>query len=315
VIRRAVEAVAGLVGFAVGLATLVLVLVELAPGDAADFLVDPEAPAEVRAATVTRLGLDQPFAVRWARLLAGLLRLELGASVVHDRPVLDLLAEALPATALLAGATLAVAFPAGLALGLAQALRGGRLDRGITLLLALGAAVPGFAVALLLQAAAPALGLPVAGLGAAARPGTGIGPDALRHAVLPVLAGALAGTAWFARHARHAAREVLARPWVTALRARGLPERTIVLRHVLPAALPPLITLLGLALPSLVGGSVLVEHVFAWPGTGRLVVGAVRAQDGPLLVGGVVAYGLVTGLGARLASITRAVLEPDTGRA
>lgn len=313
-IRRALAALARLGAFVVGLATLVVGLVELAPGDAADLLVDPDAPPELRAATVARLGLDQPFLVRWARLAVGLLRLDPGASIVHDRPVLDLLIEALPATALLAGATLAVAFPAGLGLGLLQAVRGGTTDRGLTAVLALGAAAPGFAVALALQAAAPTLGLPVAGLGDAARGETVAAGDVLRHAILPVLTGALAGTAWFARHARHATRDVLGRPWVTALRARGVPERRVVLRHVLPAALPPLVTLLGLALPSLVGGSVLVEHVFAWPGMGRLVVGAVRTQDAPLLVGAVVLYGLVAGLGARLAAGARAALEPHTER-
>lgn len=301
------------------LATAVFLLVELAPGDASSKLLGPDFTPEQRAHVVARLGLGEPLAVRYVRTLGALLSLDGGLSLVQERPVAAILAEALPATLLLSCATLALVFPLGTALGVVQAVRSGSaLDGGVSAAALLVYTVPSFWLGLLLQLAAPSLGLPISGLHDAVR-WEDLGPlaraaDVARHLVLPTIAAGAGSTAAVARHARAAMLGALRGAPVHAARARGLPERRVVLGHALPHALLPILTLFGLALPSLVGGSVVVETIFAWPGMGRLLVEAVLQQDTPVLQGCVLLFGVFVVLGGLATDALQALLDPRVGR-
>lgn len=280
--------------------TISFVLLELAPGDTADVLLPPGTPAELREDFRDQWGLDRPAWERYALVVGNLVRLDLGTSTSRTgRPVRDLLAERIPRTLLLAGSALLITLLAGYALGLSQALRPkSRWDRlGGAVLLVLYAA-PAFWIGFLLLWA---LGLgagffPISGIGSATvfEP-TGVERflDRLHHLVLPALTLALANLALVARHVRASFLEVLAQDYVRTARALGLPERRVVGIHAARNALAPFFTLVGLSLPFLFSGSVVVEHLFAWEGMGRLLYDAAMAQDAPLVLGAFCVYAFV----------------------
>lgn len=298
-----------------GVATASFLLVEASPGSVVDKHVGPDVLPEVRERTVRKLGLDRPLPERYLRQLGSLARGDLGHSLTRERPVTALLGEALPPTLLLSGLALLLAFPAGIALGLAQALAAGRtVDRLVGGLLVVAYALPPFWLAVLLQRLAPGLGLPIAGLHDPLA-WEGMGPvartlDVARHLVLPCAVLATSLTAAVARHTRGSTLAVLEQDFVLAARARGLPGTTVLGAVALPNALLPVVTLLGLALPGVVGGSALVEAIFAWPGMGRLLVDAVQQQDTPVVVGCLLLFAVVVAAGRLLADGLQALLDP-----
>lgn len=300
--------------------TLTFVLVRLAPGDAAALLLPPTGDAADLARLRATLGLDAPMPAQYARWLAATLRGDLGASFAQGRPVRALLAEALPATLLLGGLSLALSFALGVLIGAVQAIahargdrRGRRADAAITTLTTVLYAAPSFwlalgAIALFTAGAArwglPAwLRLPAFGVEdpAGELRGWSAVVDRARHLVLPVTVLAAVGAAGIARYARAALLDALGGDFVRTARAKGLAPRAVYLRHALRVALPPLVVLLALALPGVVAGSVFVEHVFAWPGMGRAMVQAIAARDYPVVLGATVLYAALT-LAANLAA-------------
>ncbi|MBB3771650.1 peptide/nickel transport system permease protein [Angulomicrobium tetraedrale] len=267
-------------------------LLELASGDAVDaYLVssgggDANLVAQMR----QHYGLDQSVLARLWIYLAALAHLDLGWSLAFDRPVGALIAERLPNTLMLMGAALALSFGLGSLLGVAAGARPGSLtDR----LLSVGSlalyAIPGFwlGLVLVLFFAVDLRWLPGSGIETIASGKTGLAraADIARHLVLPVAALGFIYLALFLRVMRSAMAEVWRLDFVTFAQAKGLSRRRIVWRHVARNALLPLVTMLGLQAAAMLGGSVVIESVFAIPGFGRLASEAVAGRDGPLLAG------------------------------
>ena len=274
--------------------TLAFGVLELLPGDAASLAEDPTIGAAERARLRTAFGLDQPPARRFATFVAHALRGDLGVSISRHRPVRSVLAHAFAPTVELAGTAMLVALLLGWLIGTRAAARpGGLAERAVRIVLPALDAVPPFWLGMVcILLFAWKLGWLPAGHARSAVPPDGALAavlDRLRHLVLPAAVIALPGTAPVARHQWSAMRRELQRPWVRAARANGVPEGRIVWRRGARAALLPLITLVGLGLPSLVGGAVVVEVVFAWPGLGRVHQSALLARDVPLVLGGLLA--------------------------
>lgn len=299
--------------------TTVFVLVRVAPGDPfITAFADESIPAETRAELVASYGFDKPVLEQYARFVANAGRGELGWSTSRNSSVARVLARAIPNTLLLMGIALGAGLAAGVALGAWQGWRPSSTFARLTDRLGLLAiSIPEFLLALLLMLGpALAFGLfPVSGMRDEFGPGGFAGLlDLLHHAALPAFALALVLAAVIARHQRAAMLEVRDAEFVRAARAKGIPERRIMLRHALRNALVPVLTLSGVLLPSLVGGAVLIEKIFAWPGMGQVTVDAVLTRDYHLLVGSVLVTSTFVVLGTFVADIALLWADPRVRR-
>lgn len=263
---------------ALGVSCLVFALLHLVPGDPVDVMLGEYAGAADRLALRTRLGLDLPLAEQWMRFLNGLVHGDLGSSLVTGRPVTAMLAEHVGYTVILALAALLLAVVVGVPLGVVAALGVGRWWDGITSVLAvLGMSAPSFVLGpLLIIVFAVQLGwFPVGGASE---------PAGL---VLPAVTLASGLAAVLTRMTRAAMLEALLLPHVQAARARGLGELTVVVGHVCRNAALPVVTVIGLQLGALLGGAVVTETVFNWPGLGQLLVESITRRDYPVVQGAV----------------------------
>jgi len=257
-----------------GVAVLVFSLIHLIPGDPVEVMLGEAAqPADLQALRHA-LGLDQALHIQFWRYLQGLAHLDLGNSLHSRRPVLDMLLERLPATLELTAAALLLAISVALPLGVIAALRkNSGWDRGAMAFAMLGVSVPSFWMGpVLILVFAVWLGwLPVSGR------------DDISSLLLPAITLGLGMAAILARMVRSALLDTLNEDYIRTARAKGLPMRTVVWRHALRNALLPVITLLGLQLGALLGGAVITETVFAWPGIGLLVVESIQRRDYPVV--------------------------------
>lgn len=279
--------------------TVTFAIVHAAPGGPS-VLADPKLSLEERRAIEGRLGLDQPLLVQYGRWIARLAQGDLGASFLYQTPNVSTIAARLPDTALLAGAAIVIALAVAIPLAAASAARpGGWLDRTVSAVTFATMAVPAFwlGIVLILVFAVHWRVLPAGGAETAG--GAGGALDRLRHLVLPAVVLAAAVAAELVRYARASARGVYALPFVRAARAKGVREASVRWRHVMRNALLPVITVLGLQLPRLVGGAAITETVFSWPGMGQLGIEAALARDYPL----VMAITLLVSAGVLLVSI------------
>jgi peptide/nickel transport system permease protein len=271
-----------------GLSLLAFGLSQLTPGDPAEQMLSRETgePPTIEAIEALReeLGLNDPLLVQYGRWLLRVVQGDLGVSFRYRQPVLELLATRFPATLEIAvGAllvSLAIALPAG---ALAALKRNSSVDHLARLGALLGASLPSFWLGylLMLALAVELRLLPVAGRGS------------FRHLVLPCLTLGLGAAAIQARLVRSSMLEVLGEDYIRSARAKGLAERAVVLRHALRNALIPLITVAGLRFAALLGGTVVIETVFAWPGVGKLVVDSIFDRDYPMIQGYVLFTGTV----------------------
>lgn len=313
VARRIVQA--GVIVFLV--ATLSFFLLHLAPGDPFTTLDSPNITEAVRAQWRTAYGLDRPLPEQYLRYLRNVARGDLGYSYSLHRPVSEALASALPNTLLLMGVALVLAFAAGIALGLIQARHRGRpLDWGLGIGSLFFYSMPDFWLALMLLFLFAFVWrvFPVTGMfdpimypyyGFWQRIG-----DRLWHLVLPASTLALLSAAAIARFQRAALLDVAGEDFVLTARAKGVSERRVLLHHILRNALLPVITLFGLALPVLLGGSVFVEKIFSWPGMGLLTVEAIGTRDYPLLTAAVVIASVLVIAGSFIADALYAIVDP-----
>ena len=297
-------------------AIMIFVLLELAPGSPIDQYVDRHTTPETRALLMERFQLDQSPAVRLTTLLRNLFTLELGVSLDRQRPVLTLIAEALPYSLMLGVTTLATLFPAGMLLGLLQAVRHRTtLDTGSSVVSLFFYSMPTFWLAMVLQLTlAYHLDLFPLDNTQSIMARFWSAPwrvlDTLWHLVLPGIALGLAEMAGVARYMRGSLLDALQADYVRTARAKGVPERWVIGHHALRNSLLPLITLLGLSLPSLFTGAVLVETVFSWPGMGTLIYEAILVQDTPVIVGCFFVITLLVVAGNVLADVLYSVIDP-----
>ena len=286
-----------------------------APGNALQTFIDPNIPPSELRAAEARLGLDQPAYVQYARWLGQLLTGNLGYSFRTGRPVADLVGSRIGPTFLLMGTAFAIILGLALWLGVVTAARPRSVvDYGVTGLAFAGISVPSFFTAMaLIYVFALRLGwLPTSGLEnyAAAHSGWQQVIDRARHLVLPVTVLVLTGAAEMVRHVRSAVLEALGQDYVRTARSKGVADRAILLKHALRNSLLPVITLLGVALPRLLAGSVVTEVVFAWPGMGRLLVESVFARDYPVAMAINLLGAVLVLLGSLVADMLYAVADP-----
>ena len=284
-LRRALQAVL-LVAITL---TLTFVLLHVAPGDPLARYSEPGVdPADLEHIRHT-LGLDRPLHIRFVQWSKSFVTGDFGMSLGHHRPVRDLLAETIPRTLLLTSVALLVQIGLGVLIGtIAARHRRRALDRSLSISIIAIYAIPPFYLAYLLIGALaverswlPTSGISTPGLDAA---GLAWWMDRLRHLILPALVLGVASAASFARFTRGSMVEALSQDYVRTARAKGLPESRVVWRHAFRNALGVLITLAGLSAPLLLGGAVVVETVFAWPGMGSLMVESIFARDYPVVL-------------------------------
>jgi peptide/nickel transport system permease protein len=279
VLRRALAALPTLVGVLV----VVFLVVHLIPGDPVRALLGDQATAEQIARTRQDLGLDQPLVVQFLDYLARLLQGDLGVSIASRQPVAEQIAARLPSTATLAIAGVLMSVVIGVPLGVLSAtLRGRFADFATLVISSFGVAAPPFWIGILLSTAfAIHLGwLPAIGGG---EPGdTG---SILRALVLPATALGLAGMALVARMTRSSMLDVLSEDYVRTARAKGLGERAVIYKHALRNAAIPIVTVIGLNFGHLLGGTIVMETVFARPGIGKLLLDAILGRDYPVVQG------------------------------
>jgi peptide/nickel transport system permease protein/oligopeptide transport system permease protein len=284
-----------------GVLVVVFLLLYVAPGDPVQEMVGERADAATIARLRRELHLDQPLPKQFALYAAGVVRGDLGRSFITNRPITRDVAERFPKTLLLAGAAMLLASVSGIALGVLTARNpGGWLDR-----LALGGAYLGISfpvywvgLLLVLLFAVTLRWLPPSGYGG------------IEYLILPALALGMRSIAFLARVTRSAMLEVLGGDYVRTARAKGLAERTVVLRHGLRNALIPVITVLGLDFGYYLTGSILTETIFSWPGLGRYVVNAISRRDLPAIQGSVLFLSAVFVMVNLLTDVAYAKADP-----
>lgn len=263
-----------------GVTFLTFALTYIAPGDPVEMLLevgDVIIPREVIEETRKQLGLDQPFHIQYIRWLGGVLTGDMGMSYSARVPVAQKLMEALPGTLLLAGSSLFMMIIVSLPLGIISAIKRNTLiDNGIRFLTFIGISMPTFWVGLML--------LYIFGLQLGWFPIAG-GEVEFRRMVLPAVTLAISMAAKYTRQVRTAVLEELNQDYVMGAKARGISMSRILWHHIMPNACLPLITLLGLTIGWLLGGSAVIEMVFGWPGLGKLAVRSIEMRDYPLVMG------------------------------
>jgi peptide/nickel transport system permease protein len=299
----------GLVGVLLGMSVLIFGIVHILPGNVAYAILGEFATPAAVAQLEVKLGLNDPLPVQYWRWLSAMMHGDFGMSIVMQRPAAPLIAEALGRSALLAVFAFGLVAMGGIGLGLYAATHRGRAsDKVLTLAQFLLIAVPEFfwAILAVLVFAAWLNLLPATGYAPLSE---GVAKWA-SHLVLPVLVLACGLVAHVSRLTRSSMIEVLDSRYVLAARARGLPERKVLWRHALPNALLPAITVLAIDAGLLIGGIVVVETVFAYPGLGRLLVYAIERHDLPLLQVGMMVVTAIYALANFVAELLYAVLNP-----
>jgi peptide/nickel transport system permease protein/glutathione transport system permease protein len=291
----------GLMVPTMGLVLLVVFVVLRITGDPVELFLDVNATPQDVAALRERLGLDQPLPVQFAVFVWDLLHGDFGFSLSHQTPALPVVLERVGATLQLVSVALLIAVVLGIAGGLAAASLKDRLgDQVISALAVLGQSMPSFWLGLLLiQFFALDLGwLPTSGSGSPA------------HLVLPALTLSAYLLPNFILVTRGSVLEARREPFATTARAKGVGRLGVLLRHVLPNALNPIITLLGLQIGHLIAGSIVTETIFAWPGVGRLMIGSIYQRDVPIVAAAVVVVAVVIMVTNLLVDVVLALLDP-----
>ena len=285
----------------VGVVCLVFFLIHLVPGDPVEVMLGESARPADREALRAALGLNQPLATQLVHYFSGLLRLDLGESLHSQRPIIDILAERLPATMELAALSLLLAVALALPLGVLAALHKDRgWDVGAMSFSLLGVSIPNFWMGpMLILVFSLWLGwTPVSGR------------DAAGGFILPTITLGTALAAILARMVRSSLLEVLTEDYIRTARAKGLSMGAVVWRHALRNAWLPVVTLLGLQLGALLGGAVITETVFSWPGIGSLLVESIQKRDYPVVQACVLVISLIYVLVNTLTDLVYAWIDP-----
>ncbi|HUV35592.1 MAG TPA: ABC transporter permease [Patescibacteria group bacterium] len=296
--------------------TITFFLLHLAPGDPMSRYYHPDISPETIAQIREHLGLDRPVLEQYVRWMGSFIRGDFGMSLRFNRPVSALLAETIPNTLRLTVASLLLYIIIGSALGILSAVRRySLLDRINTIAALFIYSIPSFwlALMLILLFSLKAGILPsshMESIGAGELAGGALLWDRLRHLVLPAFVLGVASAAGMARYMRGSMLDVLREDYIRTARAKGLPEGRVLLKHALKNAAIPVVTIIGLSIPLLLGGSVVVEKIFSWPGMGRLMVDAIYSRDYPVVLAVNFVVAVMVIVGNLVADIGYALLDP-----
>ena len=296
-IRRLIQAALILLG--VSLVTFFLLY--LLPADPVRQIAGRSATAQTVQNIREQLGLDQPFVVQYWRYLSGLVQGDLGRSYLQKSEVAVLIWARLPATLLLMAGAISCELLLGLTMGIVAALRRGSMtDQTLMIASFVGVSAPQFVVGLLLlYVFAVKLGwFPIGGYGT------------FRHLVLPSLTLGILGSGWYSRMMRSSMIDVLRQDYIRTARAKGLARRRVIFRHALPNAILPIIAMIGIDIGIFMGGIVVVESVFGWPGIGQLAWQAIQRVDIPIIMGVTLVSACAIVLGNLLADLVTPFIDP-----
>ncbi|MCE6968695.1 ABC transporter permease [Cereibacter sphaeroides] len=284
-----------------GISFVTFVLLYVLPADPVRQIAGRSATPQVVENIRRQLGLDQPFIVQYGRYLWGLLQGDFGRSYLQKTDVATLIAARLPATLQLMAGAILCELVLGLTMGILAALRRGRaLDQGLMIVSFVAVSAPQFVVSLLLlYVFAVKLGwFPIGGYGT------------LSHLVLPAVTLGILGSGWYSRMMRSSMIDVLRQDYIRTARAKGLTRARVVLRHALPNAVLPIIAMIGIDIGVFMGGIVVVESVFGWPGIGQLAWQAIQRIDIPIIMGVTLVSACAIVLGNLLADIVAPFIDP-----
>ncbi|MFA5780227.1 MAG: ABC transporter permease [Elusimicrobiota bacterium] len=301
-----------------GITVITFLVMHLSPGKPTDILTDmnQKITVEAKQRLVAIYGLDKPVYVQYGMWIKRLAKLDFGKSFKDDRPVIKKIAERLPATLLLNFLSIIFIFAIAIPIGVISSVKKDTVfDKITTVTVFLGFSVPTFWLAILLMIFFGLhLGwLPISGFRSINFDELtffGKFTDITKHLILPVFVSAFTGLAGLSRYTKSAMLEVLHQDYIRTARAKGLTESTVIFKHALRNALIPVVTIIGLTIPDLIGGSFIFETIFAWPGMGRLGYEAIMSRDYPVImaVGTIVA--ILTLFGNLIADITYAYIDP-----
>jgi peptide/nickel transport system permease protein len=312
----------GAIPLLLGILTLIFFVLHMAPGDPTAKFANPNVSPEVLEQMRRNFGLDQPLHVQYGKWLWSFVRGDFGYSFGQMRPINEILPEILWNTLQLTLISLVVIFVVGMLIGIVQAVRQYSVaDNVLTFLALFFYSMPSFWFALMLilifslhavQAGWP-VNFPASGMTSIDYDYLSAGgraADRMKHLMLPAIALGIGSAAGVARYMRGAMLEVVHQDFIRTARAKGLSERTVIFKHALRNALIPIITLLGLYLPFLLSGAVLVETIFAWPGMGRAIVEAILARDYPMVMATSFVIAAMVVFGNLLSDALYAVVDP-----
>ena len=284
-----------------GVAFITFFLLYILPADPVRQIAGRSASAQTVENIRRELGLDQPFVIQFLRYLAGLVQGDFGRSYLQKTQVAELIASRLPATLLLMAAGIACELALGLTMGIVAALTKGRFaDQMLMMTSFVTVSAPQFVVSLILLYvfAVQLSWFPVGGYGT------------FRHLVLPAVTLGILGSGWYARMMRSSMIEVLATDFIRTARAKGLTRVRVILRHALPNAILPVIAMIGIDIGVFMGGVVVVESVFAWPGIGQLAWQAIQRIDIPIIMAVTLVSAVAIVLGNLLADLITPFIDP-----
>ena len=297
IFRRILQSVPVLLGVSV----ITFLLIYYLPADPARMYAGPSATVETVQRIRHELGLDQPLWIQYTTYISHALEGDLGFSYRKQIAVTDLIVSRIPYTLALTFAGIFVELVIGLPVGVISAVARGRMpDRIGTIISLLGISAPPFWLGLLLLYGLGFL-IPIFPLG---------GAESAKNIILPALTAGLGGAAWYARMMRSSMLDILSADYIRTARAKGVSQSWSVFRHALPNALNPIITMAGMDIPWFIGGIVVVERVFNWPGVGRMAVEAIETVDVPLIIGTVIFTALMVVFSSILIDIVQAVVDP-----
>ena len=284
-----------------GVSAITFALLFLLPADPVRQIAGRTATPQMVENIRRELGLDQPFVLQYGRYLLGLVQGDLGRSYLQRSEVSQLIASRLPATLLLMAAGIFCELLLGLSAGLFAAVkRGSAADGAVMVASFVGVSAPQFLVALLL--------LYVFGVQLRWFPISGYGT--LSHLVLPALTLGILGAGWYGRMMRSATIDVLRQDFIRTARAKGLSRTAVLFRHALPNAILPIVAMIGIDIGIFMGGVVVVESVFGWPGIGQLAWQAIQRVDIPIIMGVTLVSALAIVLGNLLADLIAPFIDP-----
>jgi peptide/nickel transport system permease protein len=318
-LRYLIRRLAILIPTFIGITIVCFAVIHLAPGSPTDMQtqMNPDITPQAIEQLNKHYGLDKPLSTQYFLWMKSLALLDFGNSISSDaRPVWDKIKERLPITIYINISSMIIIFLAAIPLGVISALkRGSALDRSITVFVFIGFSIPGFWLALIcMDLFGVRLGwLPISGIHSPEYINLtlwGKVADTTRHLFLPVFISAFGSLAGMSRYMRSSMLEIIKQDYILTARAKGLSERTVIYKHAMRNALLPVITILGLSIPGLIGGSVIFESIFAIPGLGKLFYEAIMMRDYNMIMGSLTIGAVLTLLGNLIADIAYSIADP-----